>query len=650
MIIGTAGHIDHGKTSLVRALTGVDTDRLPEEKKRGITIELGYAYLPVADDGQKESLGFIDVPGHEKFIHTMLAGATGIDYGLVVVAADDGVMPQTREHVDILSLLGVAQGAVVITKIDRVDEARIHAVEQELNSLLAATPLAGSPVFAVSNVSGTGIPALRAHLVAAHIAHQRMVADEQFRLAVDRVFTLEGHGTVVTGTVFSGRIAIGDRVVLTPPLAGKQLGDIRVRGIHAQNRRTDEGRAGQRCALNLAGLGKEDIARGQWVVAPDVALATDRIDVSLTLLATEKNPLRAGTHVHAHLGAAHCLARVIPLDRDAIAPGESAIAQLVLSRPLGAWIGDRLVLRDASATRTLAGGRVLDPFAPARYRKTPERLHCLAAHALRDAAQSLDQLTQSNAWGVDLAQFARARSRTLQSVRALPSRCVRLGVGADEFGFDNQRLATLTAALVSAMDAHHARHPDEAGMDAPRLKRIAMPKLPDSAMNAMVATLMEGGQLVQSGVWLARPAHVEKLNQQDKLIADRALPLIAEGKFDPPWVRDIARAIGHPEAAIRGVLARLARRGELYAVVKDLYYDIQSIEALSAIAIKLDESDHTVRAAAFRDATGLGRKRAIQVLEFFDQVGFTRRQGDDHRVRNRRLFAKSTQAPVAAVA
>ena len=646
MIIGTAGHIDHGKTRLVRALTGVDTDRLPEEKKRGITIELGYAYLPV-DGCDGEALGFIDVPGHEKFIHTMLAGATGIDFGLIVVAADDGVMPQTREHVDILTLLGVTAGAVVITKIDRVDHERVAVVEQQMRDLLRGTGLARAPVFAVSSTSGAGIDVLREHLLAEQSTHHRSRADEQFRLAIDRVFTLEGHGTVVTGTVFSGRVATGDRVVLVPGQAGKPFGETRVRSIHAQNRRADEGLAGQRCALNLAGIGKDDIARGQWFVAPDVAMESDRIDVSLTILAGEKNPLRAGTQVHAHLGAAHCLARVIPLDRDTLAPGESGFAQLVLSRPLGAWHGDRMVLRDASATRTLAGGRVLDPFAPARYRRTPERLACLNAQAMDDPPESLAQLTRVNAWGVDLARFARARSRSAQSVHALPVGCVRLGTGGEAFGFDATRLATLTATLLAAIEAHHARHPEEAGMDAPRLKRIALPKLPDAAMSALVATMLADGHLVQSGVWLARPSHVEMLNQQDKLIADRVRPLIAEGAFDPPWVRDIARAIGHPEALVRGVLARLARRGELYAVVKDLYYDARAIDALSAIALRLDESDRTVRAAAFRDATGLGRKRAIQVLEFFDQVGFTRRQGDDHKVRNRKMFVKDEAATAA---
>ena len=327
MIVGTAGHIDHGKTTLVHALTGVDTDRLKEEKARGISIELGYAYQPLANGGV---LGFVDVPGHERFIHTMLAGAAGIDFALLVVAADDGVMPQTREHLSILNLLGIERGAVALSKIDRVDASRIALVEHELQRLLAGTTLAGMPVFPVAATEGLGVEALRMHLHEAAQAMPQAPGEGGFRLAVDRSFTLKGAGTVVTGTVFAGRVEVGDELAVTP--SGKR---VRVRSLHVMNRPAQAGQAGQRCALNLHGVGKDEIARGDWIVAPHLHAPTARFDVRLRLSPQAPVGLAHWAPVHLHLGAAHVMARVALLEGERLAPGESALAQLVADRPLG---------------------------------------------------------------------------------------------------------------------------------------------------------------------------------------------------------------------------------------------------------------------------------------------------------------------------
>ncbi|HEY8622723.1 MAG TPA: selenocysteine-specific translation elongation factor, partial [Casimicrobiaceae bacterium] len=408
MIIGTAGHIDHGKTTLVRALTGVDTDRLPEERARGISIELGYAYTPL-DNG--EVLGFVDVPGHERFVHTMLAGATGIDFALLVVAADDGVMPQTREHLNILLLLGIAAGAIALTKIDMVDEARVVAVEHELRALLAGTAFADAPIFPVSGRTGAGLEALQRFLSECVQQRDRHADDAHFRLAVDRSFTLLGVGTVVTGTVHSGQVQVGAGMVIAP--SGRQ---VRVRGIHAQHRPAEVGTTGQRCALHLAGIAREDVVRGDWVVAPPIGLTTERFDARLTLLADEPKALRSGTNVHVHCGAAHVPARLVvldgdvsaELDRDQLAPGANRLVQLILRHPIATWHGDRFIVRDASATRTIGGGRVLDPFAPARYRRSPERLAVLAALEAATPGAQLAALVEQARFGVDLKRFARA--------------------------------------------------------------------------------------------------------------------------------------------------------------------------------------------------------------------------------------------------
>ena len=352
MIIGTAGHIDHGKTALVRVLTGVDADRLPEEKARGITIDIGFAYQAISG---AESLGFVDVPGHERFVHNMLAGAIGIDYVLLVVAADDGPMPQTREHLQILDLLELRRGIVALSKADLVPPERLGEVFGQMRALLSETGLADVDILPVSSVTGTGIAELGSRLRAAAASLPRRPAAGRFRLAVDRSFTLAGVGTVVTGTVFAGEVSIGDRLLLSP--SGIEA---RVRGIHAQNEAAERGRAGQRCAVNIAGpqIDKDKILRGDWLVDPAAHDPTDRLDARLRLLLSETRPLRHWTPVHLHVGAAHVSARVALLDVEALPPGATALAQIVTDRPIGALRGDKLILRDQSAQRTIGGGLV----------------------------------------------------------------------------------------------------------------------------------------------------------------------------------------------------------------------------------------------------------------------------------------------------
>ncbi|WP_432727206.1 selenocysteine-specific translation elongation factor [Variovorax sp. W6] len=625
MIIGTAGHIDHGKTTLVRALTGVDTDRLPEEKRRGISIELGYAYLH-APDGV--SLGFVDVPGHERLLHTMLAGATGIDHALLVVAADDGVMPQTREHFAVVALLGVREATVAITKIDRIDEtvreARLAEVRADIAALLAPTPLASAPMLEVSATTGEGIDALRERLL--EVARQERAHEDDlaFRLAVDRSFSLSGVGTVVTGTVFSGTVRIGDELRVAP---GSR--PVRVRGIHAQNQQAETAHAGQRCALALAGVGKDEVHRGDWVCAPDVALASARIDVLLTLWPDEARPLRSGATVHAHLGASDVMASVALLDRDALSPGETALAQLVLREPVGAWHGDRGVLRDASATRTVAGVRVLDPFAPVRYRRTPERLRTLTAWANDDRAARVAALLHNAPLGMDTAQAARALSLADEEALPLPADAVRIGHTA----IAQAHLDALEEQIAGRLSDFHRTAPDEVGPDARRLKRLAGPRTDDALWRHALDELVARGTLVRSGTWLHLPDHAARLNEAEQKLAQKLLPKLADGGFDPPWVRDLAKDCAASEAMVRQTLASLARRGEAFQVVKDLYYPLATIERLAAIARDCLDGPEGLQAASFRDATGLGRKRAIQLLEFFDRVGYTRRVKDTHLLR-----------------
>ncbi len=416
MIVGTAGHIDHGKTSLVRALTGVDTDRLKEEKARGISIELGFAYLP-APDGS--ILGFIDVPGHEKLVHTMLAGATGIDFALLVVAADDGVMPQTREHMAIIDLLGIGHGIVALTKSDLVPVERREELTVDIANLLAPTRLADADVIPISTVTGEGIDELRQRLFEASGKVGIRPADGRFRLAVDRSFTLQGAGTVVTGTVLSGQVSVGDHVKISP--SGREA---RVRSIHAQNRSTDRGVAGQRCALNLAGEGitKDAIERGDVVLDPALHAPTERVDVMLRLLATETKPVTQWMPVRLHHAAAEVGARVVLLGDDPVAPGSEALVQLVLEQPIAAAAGDGFVLRDTTAQRTIGGGTLLDLRAPSRKRRTPERLAQLQALAMPRSGRRAVGITRCVRLIMSICRPLRATVRfPRRRLRKLPS-------------------------------------------------------------------------------------------------------------------------------------------------------------------------------------------------------------------------------------
>ncbi|MGJ7509724.1 selenocysteine-specific translation elongation factor [Variovorax sp. GT1P44] len=652
MIIGTAGHIDHGKTTLVHALTGVDTDRLPEEKKRGISIELGYAFLDVPGSAAAGRIGFIDVPGHERLVHTMLAGATGIDFALLLVAADDGVMPQTREHLAVLSLLGISRGAVAITKADRADGARIDEVRAQVDALLARSALAGVPVLPVSAQTGIGIAPLREMLFdAARATPARSEGDSAFRLAIDRAFTLDGVGTVVTGTVHAGQVQVGDELALTPSTPALTA---RVRSLHAQNRAVTRAQAGERCAVALVGIDKEQVSRGQWLVARDSAIATDRIDAGLTLWHDEAKALRSGTPVHVHIGAADVLGTVAILDvqggdaKDAaqsMAPGASAHVQLVLHHPVGAWHGDRIVLRDNSGSRTLAGGRVLDPFAPVRYRRTPQRLAELRAWSQPDATARLASLIDAAPHGVSLRRWALAEGLPSQAMASLPQGALH---AAEAEGCDWALAASHRRAaqdgVLAALGNFHQREPNTLGPDAGRLRRLAAPRWTEPLWRALLADLRAQGHIGIRGAFVHLPEHGLRLTATDERLAQKVRPLMSTAGFEGSWVRDLARDTHENEALMRTTLARLAQRGEMHQVVKDLYYPPDSMARMAAILRKVAAgADGEVTAAQFRDATGLGRKRAIHVLEFFDRTGLLRRVGDAHRLRSdTSLFSEGT--------
>ncbi len=623
MIVATAGHIDHGKTALVKALTGTDADRLPEEKARGLTIDLGFAYWQAAAG---LTVGFVDVPGHERFIKNMLAGVTGIDAALLIVAADDGPMPQTREHLAILDLLGVQRGIVAVSKEDRVEPDRVQAVADEARALVSGTGLAGAPVLPVSAMTGDGVPALRRTLqrLAGSVGRRR--AAGRFRLAVDRSFTLRGAGLVATGTAFSGAVRVGDRLLASPGGV-----EVRVRAIHAQNVETHAAQAGQRVALNLAGAGlrRHAVARGDWLLAPEAHGPTRRIDVRLRVLAGESRSLRDRTPVHVHLGAGDVTGRVAVLDGAAIPPGETGWAQLLLDREIGALAGDGIVLRDQSATRTIAGGRVADPFPPARGRAKPARLAELSIRAGKDA---FGGLVKAAPFGFDFGRFALAHNLNDAEQAALRRRPGVVFAGP--VAVDAGRWQALCASFEREVDAWTAARPDSPGLGPVALRRRLDPVPPRDIAEAALAALAAAGRLARSGGFVHRPGHRAALAPEDEALWRRIEPLVEKGGLRPPRVREIAEGLGVDHVKVDRVLRQAGRFGLVRRVADNRWFPPAALRGLAEIAegLAAESADGKFTAAAYKDRAGIGRNVTIELLEFFDNEGFTRREGNTRRI------------------
>lgn len=637
MIVGTAGHIDHGKTSLVGALTGVDTDRLKEEKARGISIDIGFAYMPVADG---PTIGFVDVPGHERFVRNMLAGATGIDFAVLVVAADDGVMPQTSEHVAILDLLGVCDGVVALTKADLVGPDRLAAARNEISNLLLGTRMANFEVIPVSPVTGMGIAQLRDHLVAAARTRQESgLRDGAFRLAVDRSFTLTGVGTVVTGTVLSGSVTVGDNMLVSPTGLS-----VRVRGIRAQNMKVDRGVTGDRCALNLAGDGvtKDAISRGDIVVDPGIHAPCDRIDARLRVLRSETKPVPQWMPVRLHHGTMDVGARIVLLGEQPISPGEEGFVQLVLERPAAMTSGDRFVIRDTSAQRTIGGGVLLDLRAPSRKRRTPERMAQLQAYLSDTPEKVLSQLLEGPPYLIDIDSFQRDFALTPQQIDAMSDRLglKRLRANGKTLALAAAAWARIRQAITDRLEQFHADNPALPGIGVERLRLHIEPRLSAPAFIAALRELADSGHVAMDGTWVKSPDHIVQLTPQDAVLWGIIRPMLGgAARFRPPRVRDIVESKGVREAEVRDLLKRLGRMGRVVEIDRDHFLLRNTIAEIIGIALEMSEAstDGQFAVATMRDRLDNGRKVAIQILEFLDRHGVTFRRGDLRRINKNRL-------------
>ena len=635
MIIATAGHVDHGKTFLVRNLTGVETDRLEEEQRRGLSINLGYAYWRPDNE---TTIGFIDVPGHRRFINNMISGISGIDLGLLVVAADDGVMPQTREHIQVMQLLGVEDYLVVVSKCDRADEERIAYVLEELAVLLPAH----APAFRISNTSGAGIWELREELRLRASAWTARSAHGRFRMSVDRAFNLPGLGLVLTGTIASGSVATGSKLLLRP-----QGTELRVRSIHAQDSPAPVGQAGERCALNVSGdVHKDDIERGDWVVAEDCIDTTSRFDARVRLLADAAFPLKHLANVKLHIGAKHCKAKLLLIrDDDAgrsrLRAGETAYAQIIIERPVHCCRGDRFLLRDHGKTATLGGGIVLDPLGP-QFRKTaPERIAFLGAmeqgdienairDVLADGKHTLNYAALLKSWNIDVSARPGAE---------LPD-IARVSTAGGELWLAESRWSKLQNLVLHALLDFHDKHPDKPGIGPPQLSQSSLSHNEQLLFQPAVAALMEADAVrLDDGLLSACDFSASTSGEDD---ADWMLiaACLRERGRQVPNLEQLRSDCALADESFERCVELALRDRRLVRINRDRYADVSLVKEFAEGVLYLTQDNSALAVAALRDHIGCGRNLLIEVLEYFDSIGFTRRAGNALVVLNRKLPAK----------
>ncbi|HZY60562.1 MAG TPA: selenocysteine-specific translation elongation factor, partial [Candidatus Binataceae bacterium] len=558
-IIGTSGHIDHGKTALIKALTGQDTDRLKEEKERGISIDLGFAYFTLPDGTRA---GIVDVPGHERFIRNMLAGAHGIDLMLLAVAADDGVMPQTEEHFDVLHLLGVGRGIFVITKADLASRERIGEVADEIRLLAEGTPLAGAPIIAVSSPSAIGIEELRAEITRQLSGFQARRTTGLFRLPVDRAFVIKGHGTVVTGTALGAEVRTGQKLRVLP--GG---GEVRVRAIQVHGEAVESAGLCQRVALNLGGAERVELERGSWLADERLDFDTTRLDVRLEIRPTARAALKTNTRIRFFLGAGEALGRAIVLEPAAqIEHGHSGLAQIVMQEPVVALAGDRFVIRDETSRRTLGGGVVLNPLGR-RNRKPAElyrqRLATLGNAAGADAIEAL--LDLQDVFAMPAARIAIELNQPLGEVGGAlkDPRFVKLSLGDVEGYTTREKWEQLKRFVTGALAAHHQAQPLAAGLEMESLRARLPYEVGTRAFKALVDRLARETEVVREDSALRLRSHQVRLIGADSATADKIAAELGRAGFHPPEVEQLGRALELPANQLKTILGALEMQGRV---------------------------------------------------------------------------------------
>ena len=629
-IIGTAGHIDHGKTSLIKALTGKDTDRLKEEKERGISIDLGFAHLALPDGSEA---GIVDVPGHERFIRNMLAGAHGIDLVLFTVAADDGVMPQTEEHLDIVHLLGVRTALFVITKVDLVSEARVREVEEEIEILTFETALEGSPVARFSAVSGDGLEEVRNGIFDALADIDRPAPSGFFRLPVDRVFVLQGHGVIVTGTGLAGEVRTGDHVHAVP--GGQKF---RVRSIQVHGQSVESAGWGQRVALNLTGQDRGALERGHMICHEELTLASTRFDAHLEVRPAAAKGIKNHQRVRIHLGTAERMGKLIFLGEvEKVEPKETAYCQVLLTEPLLVMRGDHFIVRDETAQRTLGGGEVVDPRARRHRRREMDierRLRTLREGDTPEMIRSFLAGDASLATGVDsICQFLNLKREETRDwlertdgLRSFDSERERVYTTEEKWDGFRERLRSTLAAF-------HQSHPLAPGMDLEEVRARTAGSVSARLFRDLTDLLATEGVCVRDGNHLRLPDHRVEMSAQEKSLSGKITAALAKTPLAPPYLKEMEKALGVERPKLNEVIRVMERQGEIVRVTTELYYLKDSIDRIKADLYSYFEDHEEMSAATFRDILQSSRKYTIPVLEYFDRTGVTMRVGDVRKLK-----------------
>ncbi len=632
VIMGTAGHIDHGKTALIRALSGIDCDRLAQEKKRGITIELGFAFIGLYE-GQK--LGIVDVPGHEKFVKNMVSGAAGIDFVLLVVAADEGVMPQTREHLEICSLLGIEHGLVAVTKVDTVDEELLELVQEDIRDYLQGTFLEESPVIPVSAHTGEGLEDLRQYLARMAESFAAPRRADLFRLPIDRVFSMRGHGTVITGTLVSGKVRVGDEIMVYPE--GLKT---KVRSIQVHGEQREESTAGMRTAINLYSLDVEALERGFVLAHPGTLFPSPVWDLELTSLRSAKKPLRHRSEVHFHHGSKETMARIYLLDRDKLHPGETCMAQVRFDSPMAGVYADRCVLRSFSPLRTIAGARIINPVAKKVKRHSPEveELYEMA-HAYGEKLIGM-QLERSGSAGLSFRQL---KTMTDMEGKALEKALQDMGGRQEALVFDKENRVYVSGGVVQRLctdvikyvDGYHQRNPLRQGISRGELASGWAVGVPDKLLHFLLERLVRKGELVNEQQVLRLPEHKVSLAADQEKLRSRILEEYTNSGLEPPTVKQLLEKLDLKPKEAEPVLRLLAENKELIKINADFYFSPQAVDRLKAMLKDYFSQNEEMGPVDFKELTGLSRKFAIPLLEFMDKEKLTIRVGDKRQLRGK---------------
>ncbi len=623
-IIGTAGHIDHGKTTLVKALTGLDTDRLKEEKDRGISIELGFAPFELPG-GQKAAI--VDMPGHERFIRHMLAGAFGIDMVLFTIAADEGVMPQTREHMDIIELLGVKQGIIVVTKKDLVDEEWLDLMEEEIKEYINGTILSGAPIIAVSAPQREGISELLEQIEKMAGEVQEKPVFGQARLPIDRVFTISGFGTVVTGTLWSGKMQTGETLELMPVKR-----NVKIRTLQVHNEKVDTAYAGQRVAVNLQGIEVSDIKRGYLLATPGYLTPSHRLDTRLHLLKTSPRSLKNWNRIRFHLGTDETLGRIVLLDRDEILPGEEAYCQIVMEKAVVAAKGDRFVVRFYSPVTTIGGGTIIDPVAPKQKRFREEVLDELAIKEEGSLYDILMHELESNPEEVlSLQELTR---RTGQEPARVKDELEQLKDDEkllelkDQGYLSSYGLQLINERMVKTLEAYHKQYPLRPGYPREDMRSRFFKKINTKAFNLIIKFLEDQGSICSSANQLMIAGHQPLPGEKLQEIIKQIMHAVEANLFSPPALEELRALSGQGETDFAELTAYLLDTGALVKVSPEIYFSQRAIKEGQQILSNYFDHEKELSLATARDLFNTSRKYALPLIEYFDKIRFTRRVGD----------------------